>query len=80
MRILLENSEGGLGYRKKRSLGYIFVFENTPVKLSLKSIFPEKVAAALINGLKMQLYFEVQGRTQLGYSNHIVKVGVEAKC
>ena len=65
--ILLENLAGALGTRRECCLGYISIFENTPEKLILKSIFPLKVAATLV----------VQGRTQLEHINHMVKVAVK---
>ena len=46
---LLENSAGGVGSRREHCLGY-YVFENTPEKLIVKSIFPLKVAATLLGG------------------------------
>ena len=67
----LENSVGCLGSRKENYWHYISVFENTPKKLISKSNFSLKL---------LQLYLVVQGRVQLEYSNHLVKVGVEATC
>ena len=37
---------------KKRCWGYVPVFQNTPEKLLLKSIFPSKVAVSLLSGSK----------------------------
>ena len=67
LRILLIFQQGALGTRRECCLGYISIFENTPEKLILKSIFPLKVAATLV----------VQGRTQLEHINHMVKVAVK---
>ena len=49
---LLENSAGGGGFRvqERTLLRLLSVFENTPEKLIVKSIFPIKVAATLLGG------------------------------
>ena len=67
-----EYSAGGLGPRIEHCWGYVSVFENTPKKFILKSIFPLKVATILL--------LVVQGRVKLEHSNHIVKVGAKATC
>ena len=41
---------GGLRSRMERCRGYVSVFENIPEELILKSNFPMKVAATLLNG------------------------------
>ena len=44
--ILLKNSAEGLGSKRKHCWGYVFVSENTPEKLTLKSMSPLNVNSA----------------------------------
>ena len=44
LHILRENLAGGLGFRREPCWSFVFMIENKPKKLILKSIFPLKGA------------------------------------
>ena len=50
--IVPENLAGCVGFRGKHCWVYVSIFENTPEKLILKSIFHLKVAATFQSSLK----------------------------